>query len=367
MAAVDYTFTVGKRVVDGSIEVTDGDPEKPVVVLLHGTGGSRSDMISPGASPDNNYDYTRALAGTVTVGWRDYPGVGVWSCCELDDNPKKTVRSWREALSQYKFRTAVYKQVDPSGFLDAPARELAVVMQALVDYYKDKKQDPRFVLLAHSRGGLLCRKYLKDNPRRPARISHLITLHAPHTGSELASIAAFLRAQIENLEAVIGSLALAVLGWMYDMARSDAYQEMAVGSAFLADLANGEGPQPGIEYFTFGGTSVLLTRITSWVYTLGSALPQWHLPPFLHERAQIEVAGISPVANSLPNIIDELSDGRGDLLTADRRTRLPFATHQTNPINHAEALWDPTLQAQVLRILGIDVPVPPKDEPVFWW
>jgi hypothetical protein len=67
-------------------------------------------------------------------------------------------------------------------------------------------------------------------------------------------------------------------------------------------------------------------------------------------------------------VIEELSEGRGDLLTADSRTRLPFAVaHQTNPINHAEALWDPILQAQVLRILGVDVPVDERPEvPSFW-
>jgi hypothetical protein len=96
-------------------------------------------------------------------------------------------------------------------------------------------------------------------------------------------------------------------------------------------------------------------------------VPQWHLPPFLHERTEVELPGISPVADSLPNLIDELADGRGDLLTADARTRLPFATHQTNPINHAETLWDPILQQQVLRILGEDIVVVPPDRGTSFW
>jgi hypothetical protein len=37
----------------------------------------------------------------------------------------------------------------------------------------------------------------------------------------------------------------------------------------------------------------------------------------------------------------------------DARARLPFsASHTTNPLNHAEALWDRTLQAQVISILS---------------
>ena len=79
-------------------------------------------------------------------------------------------------------------------------------------------------------------------------------------------------------------------------------------------------------------------------------------------------AGGLPVANTLPPTIDELTEGRGDLLTADLRDRLPFAMHQTNPINHAEALWHPTIQAQVLNILGVKVPVPPAGGVTsFWW
>jgi hypothetical protein len=223
------------------------------------------------------------------------------------------------------------------------------------------------VVLAHSRGGLLIRKFLKDNPELTVPIRKVITLHSPHTGSSLASIADFVRTQIELLQDVVGDVVLDALGWLLDLADSDAYQEMAIGSPFLTELAKGEHALDGVSYYTFGGVSVRLTRIRSWVYTLDSAIPQWHLPPFLHRRADVQVPVASPVADSLPNVVAELSEGQGDLLTADERARLPFAVHQANPINHAEALWDPILQAQVLRILGVDIPIEePPPIPPFW-
>jgi hypothetical protein len=236
-------------------------------------------------------------------------------------------------------------------------------MGALQEHYR--RAD--FVLLSHSRGGLLTRRFLRDFTQLAERVRIVITLHSPHTGSSLASIAVFLRDRIEALRSVVGDVALVALGWLLDLADSDAYREMAVGSQFLTDLANGEQALPHIRYFTFGGISVRLTRIRSWVYTLSSAVPQWNWPPYEHKRSEIEVPGASPVADTLPNVIDELSNGLGDLLTADARGRLPFATHQTNAINHAEALWDPTLQAQVLRILGVDVTIPEPQEPTFWF
>ena len=139
------------------------------------------------------------------------------------------------------------------------------------------------------------------------------------------------------------------------------------GDMSATDLAANEGPLKGMEYFTFGGVSVRLTRVRQWVYTLDSSLPQWRWPPYDHARIETEVPVVSPLADSLPNVIEELTEGLGDLLTADSRTRLSFATHRTNPINHAEALWDPILQAQVLKILGVDIPGGDRPGvPSFW-
>lgn len=357
MDTIPYTFD-GRT---GSIEVTERDPDRPLVILLHGTGGTISDMTTPAVHPDNNYDYRSPLSPDVTIGWRAYPGIGVWSCCDLD--PKMDVRSWRDVLSQYKFGTAAYSQVDNDGFLARPVAEFAVVIGVLMKHCPDTP----LVVLTHSRGGLLIRKFLKDLPELAGSIRKVITLHAPHTGSSLASIADFIRTKIEQLQSLAGDVVLQALGWLLDMADSDAFREMAVGSPFLTDLAGGEQPLRGVDYYTFGGVSVRLTRIRTWVYTLDSSVPQWNLPPFLHRRAEEQLPGASPLVDSLPNVVAELSEGQGDILTADERTRLPFAVHQTNRINHAEALWDPILQAQVLRILGVDIPIgEPPTIPPFW-
>jgi Asp-tRNA(Asn)/Glu-tRNA(Gln) amidotransferase A subunit family amidase len=357
MDPVTYVFDGVER----EIQVTDGDPDRPLVLLLHGTGGTVSDMTTPAAHPDNNYDFAVPFPPDVTVGWREYPGVGVWSCCDLD--PKKDIRSWRDVLRLYKFRTAAYSQVDNAGFLARPVEELGVVMAALVRAF------PRtpFVLLAHSRGGLLTRKFLKDAGALAAPVRTVITLHSPHTGSDLASVAVFLRRRIEDLRAIGGDVVLAALGWLLDIVDSEAYAELAVGGDFLLDLAKGEEALPEVDYFTFGGVSVRLTRVRTWTYTLDSAIPQWHWPPFQHRRSEGPAPLVSPLLDTLPDLVDEIADGRGDMLTADARTRLPFAVHQTNRINHAEALWDPILHAQVLRILGVQVPVvEPPTVPTFW-
>jgi pimeloyl-ACP methyl ester carboxylesterase len=357
MPNVTYVFEKETR----TVEVTDGDPDRPLVLLLHGAMGTILDMVDPASGPDNNYDNLSPLDPDVEIGPSSYPGVGVYSCCTLD--PKKVVQSWRTVLQNNHFPTAAYSQVDNAGFLARPVMELVEVVRALNGSYENKP----LVLLAHSRGGLLTRAFLKAFPDDAASITTVITLHSPHTGSSLANLAVSVRDAIDGLTSTFGSVVTTALGWLLNMADSDAFREMAVGSSFLADLAAGEGPLKGIEYFTFGGVSVRLTRIRQWVYTLDSAVPRWNWPPFDHARMETEVPVASPLADSLPNVIEELTEGRGDLLTADMRARLPFATHQTNPINHAEALWDPILQAQVLRILGVAIDGGvPAGVPPFW-
>ncbi len=364
------------------VEVTDGNRDRPLVLLLHGAKGTILDMVDPAAGPDNNYDHLAPLRPEVAIGQSVYPGIGIWSCCELDD--KKDVRSWRDVLRENDFATAAYSQVDPDGLLAAPIEQLVGVVQTLklpqdgltIPDGKDLpgayKPYGRIVLLAHSRGGLLSRAFLKSFPAEATSITTLITLHSPHTGSSLGNLAVDVTGAIEDLRSVLGNVVIDALGWLRDMANAPVYTELGVGSPFLTDLATDELPLKGIEYFTFGGVSVRLTRIKQWVYTLESALPKWRWPPYDHARVETEVPGASPVANSLPDVIEELTEGRGDLLTADSRTRLRFAddtvaTHQTNPINHAEALWDPILQQQVLRILGVEIPGGDRPGvPPFW-
>jgi len=338
---VKYEFEGKSR----TIEVTDGSASRPVVVLLHGTAGNINDMTDPATAPDHNYDYTASFPPNRGIGWRVYPGIGIWSF-ELDS--KKKVTSWQQFLQQNGFRSTSYSQVDSTGLLARPVEELAQVMTAL----NAALPDATFVLLGQSRGGVLIRKFLKDHADKAAQVTMVITLHAPNKGSKLALAADDVNMLLDDLKQALGSVVDTLFGWLRDIVKSPAYQELAVGGAFLADLAQNEAPLPGVSYFTFGGTSPRISRILDWAYTLGSAIPQWHWPPYMHEITMSEMAVISPFANSLPDLIEEITEGKGDLLTADQRTDLPFGIHRTNAINHAESLWDPNLQEQVLQILG---------------
>ena len=331
------------------LEIFAAAPGKATVFLLHGAGGDITHMTNPGAT-GYNHDYGSAFPPDRVIGWNWYPGVGPWSF-ELD--PLKDVRSWRDALIGRGFGTVAYSQVSPSGALQPAVDELAEVVKSV----SEKNRDASFVLLAHSRGGLLARKFLVDHqPTLTQQIRHVITLHSPNQGDQIALAAVSLNAAITSFRSSLGAKGQqaldAALGWLIQWTSSPSYTEMAQGSQFLQTLAAGETALPNVQYHTFGGISVVFSRILSWVYTVGSAIPRWHLPPFRHVITMVEVLVISPIATSLPNVVAEITEGEGDILVADVRAGLPFAVHRTNSLNHAEALWDQSLQGQVLELLG---------------
>jgi hypothetical protein len=159
--------------------------------------------------------------------------------------------------------------------------------------------------------------------------------------------------------------------------------ELAVGSATLAGIT-GE-PVPGVAYHTFGGTSTAFARVWANVFTPDSTLPLPLVPfPLFHHGTMPVVIGapmdvrtlIPPaVLVPLPGItellaaaavlaasVPEIGPGTGDILVAAGRAHLPFsATSIDNQLNHAEALWDPTLQAQVIAILSrLRTPTTPR-------
>ena len=94
-------------------------------------------------------------------------------------------------------------------------------------------------------------------------------------------------------------------------------------------------------------------------------MPQWHWPPFHWTIAELEVPGCSPLLDVLPDLAPELAEGIGDGLVSDARARLPFASHTTLPLNHAEALWDMDLQERVLALLDAATASAPPPRPIW--
>ncbi len=90
---------------------------------------------------------------------------------------------WTQLFQRVKFRTKIYNWQHntgkPIGFNGSTGNA-----QELADYVKSIPEE-KLILLAHSRGGLVCRAFMNYN-NQGDRVLGLITLGTPHHGSPLA-------------------------------------------------------------------------------------------------------------------------------------------------------------------------------------
>lgn len=377
--SIPWSFRGSVRPIPTQIvlDVPDGARlDTPLVILLHGTSGNVDDMSNPAAHPGENYE--QIAAGTIIDrGWHAYPNAGFWS---LGVDGLASVTGWAPFLAAAGFPTINYSQCNPRDLLAEPLCELRAVLDA-IDLNDEllPVRDRRIVLLGHSRGGILARMILVDlaatGSPMLARIATCVTLHAPNQGSTLANTALVLASIVASWRVTgvplvpphLQAAALLALDGLIDLvvkeAGAPAYTDYAVGAPTLLALAAAE-PVPGISYFTFGGTRPVLRNLVGWAFTPESAVPILDpLPKFHWSTAYVPVMPLPP-PGSLP--FPELLEG-GDLLTNSALTRLPFAAHRDNYINHAEALWADDLKAQVLAIINSVPPslkVPPSLEKV---
>lgn len=351
---VPWTDGSGAARVSGPVTLTEpGDPALPTVLLLHGFGGTVEDMTDPAVHPGWNHDLTAPVPVVVDHGWHDLPAFGI-AGVELD--PTLAVTSWQEALEAAGFGTVAWGQVDATGLLGDPVRETsAVVAEVLARVPPDRS----LAVVAHSRGGLLARAWLQEVAGDPAvldRVLVSVTLHAPHLGTEVASMASGVAHVVSTLTAVNPALA-APLAELQALVSAPAYGELAVGSPFITGLEGAETAGPVVPTHAWSGTSPRMSRVRVRVWTASSAVPQ--LVSLLPLRIQFRWRA---VAVPLPDLVTgypllgllagELRDGEGDVLVTETRAHLDGEqSHTTHHVHHFEALWHPDVHAEVVQVL----------------
>jgi pimeloyl-ACP methyl ester carboxylesterase len=365
--------------VDGTL-----DPSLPLVVLLHGLGGSSLDMTNP-IAVRGGVAFNRSATFPVYTD-RGFsvapPALPVHSF--FMDPPATSLTSWSQALVNAGFSTISYNQ---SGATIAPNVTQLTTLATGPLSTDSRLSGMRIAFVGHSRGGLIARSFLTTAAATPAlgaflrRVTTLITLHSPNTGSGVANLAVTVDGLLARVGAALTAAGVGGAAGFITMLRgftgSPAFLELTTGSAVIAGIAAAE-PVSGITYHTFGGTNTAFARFWANVFTPDSTIP---IPipfvpfPLFHHGttpvvvgAPLNVASFVPIAVLAPMPVvtelitamtllaattPELAPGSGDVLVSDARARLPFsASHTTNALNHAEALWDPTLQSQVVAILS---------------
>lgn len=371
---------------DARVEGPPGDPDPtlPLIVLLHGMGDDRTVMTNPLARWGvAAFDKTATYPPYTDRGFQPFVPPALPVRGFFMDPSLTSVTSWQRALINAGFTTLVY---DQSGPLIANDVAQLTTLAAGPLSTKVSLASLRIAFVCHSRGGLVARAFLvsaasSGNPVLTSflsRVTSVVTLHSPHLGSGVASLAAGISTLLARIGTSMGALGVpgsAFVSTLAGLVLSAQQAELVPGTA-TASIAPGE-PVPGVTYHTFGGTSTTFARLWADHYTPESYVaipvpfvPLFHLGttpvpvgapldarsflPALGALAVVpHVAELAALVTALVATTPELDGLFGDLLVTDARSRLPFsASHTTNQLNHAEALWDRTLQAQVVAILS---------------
>jgi hypothetical protein len=362
----------GLRTDGGLADLTirAGRYDAPVVVLIHGIGGTAQHWTDP-VGIDINETWLFDLAAPPPAGTT---GLGM-----SPPYPASSVTPWVRLLGDHGMTTVVWSQARPNDLLQYATAEAATALSGLerwvfAPYARDVAGSggalPPLVLLCHSRGGLVARAALKSLGAAGApHLQMVISLSTPHTGSYMPRLAddynSGLRQQIDfrGLTAFLPRLLAlevqALLGQVADQVRQGllhrfgslavgpGYDELLPGSAALAALVRDEAPLPGVSYHSFGGSDPSFVRFYLCAAGQQVALPD--VSPYLVSQ----LSRLPDVAARYGGLA-ELD--RGDSSVALVSSPWPAAfgaanQHQVVSYNHMQALVDPTLQAAVLALL----------------
>jgi pimeloyl-ACP methyl ester carboxylesterase len=200
-------------------------------------------------------------------------------------------------------------------------------------FRRETKDQLPWSIVAHSMGALLARSLIENDASWAHDVTSLIMIAPVNQGSQLAKVQTIM--QISNgLKAISGKDATRAMLSLSD-GLGQAAEDMLPDSAFLRSL-NRRPRRAGVAYHILAGDRGFITRG-------GRSQLEGRL------NLVIGNAGIfgrlTKLATAdLPDLLDELTDGKGDGCIAAERTRLDgVADHVTIHANHVELVRGPLL------------------------
>ena len=353
----------------GGAIACSSDPTRPAILLFHGLHQNKSTWTAPSRT-GYAWDY-RGSPGEERIGdtheearaGPHHVGRSEWLYGN-DSTWDKRV-NWFDYLRKQNFTVATFSQPHETFGAAYPSADTAFEKFLEHTAARNPGAPPPVALVAHSRGGLLIRKLLKEKGSR-GRVRWVVTIHTPHKGSEQGRLPGQLGAEVVDLweswlpgqmPASIRNEAKEVimegLRPLTKMIWKDENREFIPDGPLLRGLAEGEDSLPGVKYYTFGGTNPTVFRLYLWNYDAMSAVPQFKGPDkyFVWRIKPVEIGPLSPIPDALRDVIREIKPGFGDILVTDESARLPWSTHFTDQLNHAEIMWNRDLQKKVVDLI----------------
>jgi pimeloyl-ACP methyl ester carboxylesterase len=316
-----------------------GDVGNPAIVFVHGLGMDKHIWDSP--------DESRILGGRFPVGLlvREEPK----SEADVDEHSVTKRLSFGR---HQKHLTTLFHDLKKQGFpllawsQQRPSAEIAIAVSELRDLLATHKDYCRqgIILVGHSRGGLVARKYVASGDER---VRGLLTLATPHRGSRMAQWVGYLSPLASLLNPLLSETEKGTL--LYTVKRiaeflsSKAVKELLPDSLFFKSLEDGE--VDGVYYCSVGGNDPTLFSL--YMTVMGKVQDSGRRRTVVKSK---EIFSVPEVFEKLlPEKLfpEEMKKGRGDGLVSLESSMLPWA-HQRHAfaVNHAEILFDEEVRAR---------------------
>ncbi|MDH5768993.1 MAG: alpha/beta hydrolase [Nitrospirota bacterium] len=291
-----------------------GNQDKPAVVFIHGLGMDKDIWVNPSRS--------RILGGM-------FPLTSLLNKKTLLKDPSfadeqtDPFQTLFDDLVLRDYTTITWSQERPASPIDSVVTELKEVVKVAKKMGKNG-----IVLIGHSRGGLIGRKYLL---KKDKSIRSLITISTPHKGSSIAKVAGYLSPLVSVINPFVrggdkGSFSFSIKR-IFDFLKSRALKELLPDSHFFKSLK--DGPYDGVYYVSAGGTDPTLFSIYNFSI------------PDIFEKVIPD--------NLYP---EEIKKGKGDGLVSAESSKIPWANEHYNfPLNHAQILFDKGVRDKLVEAI----------------
>ncbi|OGW36868.1 MAG: hypothetical protein A2Y97_06365 [Nitrospirae bacterium RBG_13_39_12] len=326
----------------------NGDFEKPAIVFIHGLGMDKNVWLNPSKS--------RILGGIfplkTIIGKRPSPrDYGL-----LKDVPKKLVHKFSVGeqpdciqtlfsdLKMKGYTVCTWSQKRPTGPMESIELELKEILKVAGEMTK-----AGIVIIGHSRGGLVGRKYLL---RKDRSIRGLITISAPHRGSSIAKIANYLSPLVTVLTPFFSGKEKGKISFtikrILEFLKSGAIKELLPESDFFKSKK--DGPFKGVYYVSVGGTKPTLLSFYKWQWDTvkEGEFQRWFLRP--DELFSIPDIFEKVIPKSL--YPEEIKKGKGDGLVSAASSKIPWCNEHYNfKLNHADILFDENVRKMLVNTI----------------
>jgi pimeloyl-ACP methyl ester carboxylesterase len=320
--------------------------DKPAVIFIHGLGMDKDIWVNPsnscilgGRFPIKTILGKRPSAKDFGL-FRNMPSEKVpkFSTGEHSGN----IQTLFDDLRYKGYTVFTWSQKRPAGPIESVEPELKEIVRNV-----KKMTKAGIILIGHSRGGLMGRKYLLKKDRS---IKGLITISTPHKGSSIARIANYLSPLVPIINPFFtgsdkGTLSFAIKR-ILEFLKSKALKELLPESKFFKSLK--DGPSDSVHYISVGGTNPTLFRFYRWRWNpvREGEIQRWFLMPD-------ELFSIPDIFEKvIPENLypEEMKKGKGDGLVSAESSKIPWCNvHYNFELNHAEVLFDKEVRNTLIK------------------